>query len=369
MEQFRPSQSQATDSVLSWLPDETLYSHVSRSHRLSGNASQRSSLDTLFGRGARTHHDFPSHLAHYADRHHGLLGTPVEILFKHTPLSLYLRFQDSRRADAAVQGASTAPAASTKYRLGLVGSRFGADHPLKACEQCLIDDSSRFGVAYWHLVHQIPGVFVCPSHDHPLLIAPAVTYGQLVLPHQVKFEEERSPHPDEASRLAARSLAAIVQAALMLPTEFRFDPQRLGRVLLKRCRDTSLIRPESGRLNQQALARRYLDRSRPLRVFQGMAALPTSAPEAAAQVRRVLAVTRARPHPLRFLLLIETLFESWTGFMAAYANDTAVHPATVASVANLDIEFAAPRPRNRGTPPRATVEKQRGIQRKLRPAR
>lgn len=369
MEQFQPSQRQATESVLSWLPDETLYSHVSRSHRLSGNASQRSSVDTLFGRGARAHHDFPSHLAHYADRHHGLLGTPVEILFEHTPLSLYLRFQDARRADAAVQEAATAPAASTKYRLGLVGSRFGAGHPLKACRQCMIDDTSRFGIAYWHLVHQCPGVFVCPSHDHPLLMAPAVTYGQLVLPYQVKFEEEGFPHPDEASRLAARSLAAIVQAALMLPTDFRFDPQRLGRVLLKRCRDTRLIRPESGRLNQQALARRYLDRSRPLRVFQGMAALPTSAPEAAAQVRRVLAVTRARPHPLRFLLLIETLFESWAGFLAAYANDTAMHPVAVASVTDLDLEFANPRPRYLGAPPLSAGGKQRRVQRKPRPAR
>lgn len=328
-----------THSVHSWFPDETLYSHVSRFHRLSGNASQRATLDDLFGKGARTHHDFPSHLAHYSERHDGLLGTPGEILFKHTPLSLYLRFQDAKRADMVERESAAALSATTKYRLGLVGSRFGAGHPLKACPQCMSDDTSRYGIAYWHLLHQCPGVYVCLSHDCTLLIGKELPrQQQLVLPCQVKFDDALL-RVDEASRSAARSLAVLVRAALALPAEFRFDPRRLGRVLLKGCRENGLVRPESGRLIVRTLARRCLTEARPLRVFPGMAALPASSPEAAAQVRRVLVDTSVRPHPLRFLLLIGTLFNSWASFVTAYAKDSVAHPTLVPSVRDLSLQF------------------------------
>ncbi|GEM_PF-5705718 len=37
------------------------------------------------------------------------------------------------------------------------------------CEQCLTDDIRTFGIGYWRLVHQIPGINHCPFHLRPLL--------------------------------------------------------------------------------------------------------------------------------------------------------------------------------------------------------
>jgi hypothetical protein len=39
-----------------------------------------------------------------------------------------------------------------KLRLGILTSRFRANHPLKACVVCMAADRNRFGWAYWHLI-------------------------------------------------------------------------------------------------------------------------------------------------------------------------------------------------------------------------
>lgn len=47
---------------------------------------------------------------------------------------------------------------------------------LQSCPQCRIRDVKEFGEAYWHRIHQIPGISVCPSHGVPLqrAISPAI---------------------------------------------------------------------------------------------------------------------------------------------------------------------------------------------------
>lgn len=34
---------------------------------------------------------------------------------------------------------------------------------------CLIEDTQKYGEPYWHRMHQIPGVLVCPTHGFVLL--------------------------------------------------------------------------------------------------------------------------------------------------------------------------------------------------------
>ncbi|MGV2291889.1 TniQ family protein [Trinickia sp. YCB016] len=37
------------------------------------------------------------------------------------------------------------------------------------CRQCMQDDEAQFGLAFWHTVHQIPGIYHCPTHGEQLL--------------------------------------------------------------------------------------------------------------------------------------------------------------------------------------------------------
>ncbi len=95
--------------LLDWLPDETLFSLVSRQHaywayRLS---SQTSAL--LFG-GARlgTQHDLPGGLTEFAKRTGGILGSPKE-LSERTLLRYYALGMDSAERDAAIATMSSSP--------------------------------------------------------------------------------------------------------------------------------------------------------------------------------------------------------------------------------------------------------------------
>ena len=40
---------------------------------------------------------------------------------------------------------------------------------LRFCPACLTEDLSKYGEAYWHRLHQAPGVMVCPVHEEVLL--------------------------------------------------------------------------------------------------------------------------------------------------------------------------------------------------------
>src|SRR3546814_14840989 len=59
---------------------------------------------------------------------------------------------------------SGASVAHLKFRLGLLTSRFRANHPLKACPACMTKDLDDHQTTYWRLDHQFPGVWHCPVH-------------------------------------------------------------------------------------------------------------------------------------------------------------------------------------------------------------
>lgn len=48
---------------------------------------------------------------------------------------------------------------------------------LRLCPHCLADDQARYGTAYWHLLHQVPEVRICPVHLAPLR-ASSLTAGE-----------------------------------------------------------------------------------------------------------------------------------------------------------------------------------------------
>jgi hypothetical protein len=40
--------------------------------------------------------------------------------------------------------------------------------PLRLCPCCAQEDKSAFGEAYWHRIHQLPGIAICAKHGAPL---------------------------------------------------------------------------------------------------------------------------------------------------------------------------------------------------------
>ena len=47
---------------------------------------------------------------------------------------------------------------------GIMASSISMPRFFRFCPKCLEEDSEKYGELYWHRLHQIPGVLVCPNH-------------------------------------------------------------------------------------------------------------------------------------------------------------------------------------------------------------
>lgn len=152
--------------VTEWLVDETLYSLCCRFHYISSNAVASRSAMQLFGHPRHgTQHDFASRINVFVQRTQGYFGTTArDIVNEHTILPFYLPWRTESQANIILQQLCEGNAGNVKSLLGLPSSRIRANHPLRFCLECMQSDRQRLGVAYWHLTHQLPGVWICPVH-------------------------------------------------------------------------------------------------------------------------------------------------------------------------------------------------------------
>lgn len=155
--------------------DETLYSRMARYHRLSGRRDDRDSLRELIG--GHTHvisSELPSLLASFVARLPTEANYSVEkIIRDNTPFGYFTAFMHTDRSaivKAAMAGTSVS---GLKMFLGLTASRLGGKNYLRYCPRCNELDLATHGQAYWHRVHQLPGVWICPVHEVPLCALPA----------------------------------------------------------------------------------------------------------------------------------------------------------------------------------------------------
>lgn len=147
-------------------PDETLFSRLARYHRLSGHQVDRESLQELVG--LHTHvitSDLPSSLHVLVSRISGnsRLSTS-EIIRSNTIFPYFAGFLPAERRSRAIETMSSTNTSGLKMSLGLIASRFGGKNIFRFCKTCVEEDRSSLGQAYWHRVHQLPGVWVCPHH-------------------------------------------------------------------------------------------------------------------------------------------------------------------------------------------------------------
>lgn len=152
-----------------WLPDELLFSLLSRFHRISGNHLHTETCQQIFGaRRNRCAHDMPHWLDALASRAKGVLGSPEAIIARGTLLPAFLPFMSPSIAQEACDALKSV--GMGRYRARLCRQTAGqlTVEPLRACPQCMQLDQETVGVAYWHMSHQVPGVLICVEHGQPL---------------------------------------------------------------------------------------------------------------------------------------------------------------------------------------------------------
>lgn len=324
--------------LLSWLPDETFFSLVSRHHQLWGHVTAAQTCQLMFGSArAGVHHDLPNSLGAFAQRTNALLGEVDSIARERTLLNFYAAFTPPDETANAVACMSGASVAHLKLRLGILTSRFRANHPLKACPQCMEQDFRETGWAYWHLKHQFPGVWMCTTHQQPLLQSALKTNGverfQWLLPRLSDLHSASTKSPEAASCSVLLSLAELIEHLVQSRAFKPLMLRDLHEVYREEFRARGWIAGAASlRIGQIATA--FLNYCEPLRYVPEFASLAQDEEGMATQLGRLLRPSRSGTHPLRHLLLIHWLFGTAQRFELAMKSKGA---HTQSSVPNTEL--------------------------------
>ncbi|WP_083517306.1 TnsD family Tn7-like transposition protein [Alicyclobacillus shizuokensis] len=151
-------------------PDELFYSVLARFHAKSGNISPKATIMDLYGTTTVTAViDLPAHfdtLIEHLPVHHPY--SSERLITAHTLYPFHSAFLPPKRASLVFESMKGDLGHSVHNRLGIMASSISTDKTLKYCPKCFEEDRTRWGEPYWHRVHQVPGVYICPIHRSPL---------------------------------------------------------------------------------------------------------------------------------------------------------------------------------------------------------
>ncbi|WP_354533516.1 TniQ family protein [Ralstonia sp. 1138] len=308
-----------------WLPDETLFSLVSRQHSVSGNVCASTTCHEVFGVDRLgPDANIPRVLASFVAATGGRYGTAVEILLRHTVLPYYLPLA-SAKAHAEVWVALTSEECeSTRYPLGQLTGRYGAHHPVKACPACMADDKARFGIAYWHRLHQLPSVWLCPKHRSVLRECvrkqEAGTWASLCMPDSCRW---RSTAPREQMPLADLELwASVVENS----ASYIEDAPHLS---LDRCRVCAVLAAQAmqlgatdewGKLDFFKCAQILMQACGASSCLPELSTFCQDERHAVSMARQVFG-SEFRSSVQGLLIAVSCLHGSWTAFLKAYQDE------------------------------------------------
>ena len=148
-------------------PDELFYSICARLSSRLNYSSCRHFLQDLFGcESVIASVVFPSHLDHFAAQLPKESGyTPEYFIEEHTLLPFYVPFLPQEQFHRLWHDICGQNGPATHMRSGIMASQIPLPEYLRFCPQCVKDDKRLVGECYWHRLHQIAGVEICPTHE------------------------------------------------------------------------------------------------------------------------------------------------------------------------------------------------------------
>lgn len=302
------------------LPGESLFSLCSRHHQFWGSATSARTTELLFGHQRRgSQHDFPSELSSFVERTEGCFGEAQDLATERTLLAYYLPFIERAEKEDAVAAICSGSVAHLKFRLGLLTSRFRANHPLKACAECMRQDVSVHGWAYWHLMHQFPGAWVCAVHGDLLRVSSLKASGVArffwCLPDSESLNSPIAALVSDDSLMALSKLARFTLGVIQkVPSGEHLSAESMQHALRRRVAGMGWLTP-GGSFRLGAMASAFIPYTRSLRGIPELEALPSDKQSAEAQLGRLLRSMRSGTHPLRWMVLASWLFESPEEFL------------------------------------------------------
>jgi len=156
-------------SLLSILPNETIYSWCATNHAMScSSRSSATALMLLNTSHAVRQHEFPHSITNFLAISNRGPESVLEVLREHTIAGFYLPFIHKHAQQELA--AKALDHQSTHWMRVFQGSSRTQRvlHPLKWCARCILDDTEKIGRPFWHTAHQYPTALMCYLHQLPL---------------------------------------------------------------------------------------------------------------------------------------------------------------------------------------------------------
>ncbi len=152
-------------------PDELLYSILARYHIRSGNLSSKLTIEELFNSKTVTAvADMPSGLDILISRiPFKRKITSSDLIMGYTLYPYYTMFLPEDRVKAVARAMWGNRGNAINNITGMMASAIHFPRHLRFCPECFVEDTRQFGEAYWHRLHQIPGVLMCTKHKKILI--------------------------------------------------------------------------------------------------------------------------------------------------------------------------------------------------------
>ncbi|MFZ5643056.1 MAG: TnsD family Tn7-like transposition protein [Bacillota bacterium] len=159
--------------------DELLYSVFARYHIRSGNTGPKMTTQELFNSASVVAVvDLPSNLGTLIKNMPvGASYTTDVLIHYHTLYPYYAAFLSPEIAQKVHASMIGFNGGNIHTRAGIMAGAISIPSNLRFCPECAREDFEKFGELYWHRVHQLPGVLVCPEHAVPLLSSAVPVHG------------------------------------------------------------------------------------------------------------------------------------------------------------------------------------------------
>jgi hypothetical protein len=160
-------------------PDELLYSVLARYHIRCGNTSPKITQRELFGStNAAAVVDLSCNLNSLIKRLSDFSNyTALDFIYFNTLYPIYAPFIPESRANLIVKAMKSKNGGTINTRLGVMASTVKKSKFLRFCPVCLKYDLENYGEAYWHRIHQVSGVILCPNHNTFILNSSVYWHG------------------------------------------------------------------------------------------------------------------------------------------------------------------------------------------------
>lgn len=206
-------------------PDELLYSQLARYHAKSGYMIYRSAAEDLFNNPTvRPDIDFANRLSNDALKNITRTVSIESIIEKHTMFAYYGRFLNQDRRNTAFR-ALVSMQGNYNNLLPMPKRKKDTDRFLRYCPLCANNDRKYFCEAYWHRIHQMQGVNICPVH-HCKLIDSSLIVGNKASPTLTTAEEVITiSEPEMCCNEFECRLATYIMKVFQTDVDFNNDVQ------------------------------------------------------------------------------------------------------------------------------------------------